>query len=309
MNNEENENEMNVRKEFTYHFSHNIERVWIIARDFQKMLFLNKWENFAPIIIKGINTYQEGNEFYGKIFGKLTFYAKVKKYFSILQFKQISWEINYIIKNKNYYSKLTEKLYKVTENDSCVFLFKYKGNKKITEILEKIKPVNLTLNVIFNKINEILCNSTINLFQYEGGVISAKMDDIWEFVLNTTKLQKIAPLLFLDGEIDLNKINEGEEIQTFYDNHKKYLFIKCKLKEKRDNWNKWFIIFNIFSGNPKIPEQELVIELTKINNNDCQLVLFTKFLEPEINENIQKISQNKKYIINSIKDYLENYKC
>ncbi len=178
----------------------------------------------------------------------------------------------------------------MTENDSCVYLFKFKGNKKIIEILEKIKPFNLTLNDIFNKINEILCNSTIDLFQYEGGVISAKMDDIWEFVLNTIKLKKIAPLLILDGEIDLNKINEGEEIQSFYDNHNKYLFIKCKLKEKRDNWNKWFIIFNIFSGNPKISEQEVIIELTKINNNDCQLVLFTKYLEPEINENIQKIS-------------------
>jgi hypothetical protein len=161
---------------------------------------------------------------------------------------------------------------------------------------------------VANKINEILCNST-DISQYEGGIISGKMDDIWEFILNTIKLKNIAPLIHLDGEIDLNKINEGDEIQMFYDNHNKNFMIKCKLKEKKDNWNKWFIIFHLFSGNPKIPEQELIIELTKINNNDCQLILFTKYFEPEINENIQKISQNKKYIINSIKDYLENYKC
>ena len=307
MNSEENENDMN-KKELTYHFSHNIERVWLIVRDFQYILFLNKWENYVPINIKGLNTFHEGNEFYGIIFGKLLFYAKVKKYFSIPQIKKIKWEINFKIENKNYSSKLSEKLYKVTENDSCVYLFKFKGNNKIFNILEKIKPFNLNMNDIFDKINEILCNST-DISQYEGGIISGKMDDIWEFILNTIKLKKIAPLIHLDGEIDLNKINEGDEIQMFYDNHNKNFMIKCKLKEKKDNWNKWFIIFHLFSGNPKIPEQELIIELTKINNKDCQLILFTKYFEPEINENIQKISQNKKYIINSIKDYLENYKC
>ena len=51
MNSEENENDMN-KKELTYHFSHNIERVWLIVRDFQYILFLIKWENYVPIILK-----------------------------------------------------------------------------------------------------------------------------------------------------------------------------------------------------------------------------------------------------------------
>ena len=40
------------KKELTYHFSHNIERVWLIVRDFQYILFLIKWENYVPIILK-----------------------------------------------------------------------------------------------------------------------------------------------------------------------------------------------------------------------------------------------------------------
>ena len=80
MNSEENENDMN-KKELTYHFSHNIERVWLIVRDIQYILFLNKWENYVPINIKGLNTFHEGNEFYGIIFGKTTILCKSKKIF------------------------------------------------------------------------------------------------------------------------------------------------------------------------------------------------------------------------------------
>ena len=306
MNKEENEEKLYV-KETTYHFNFNIERVWLIVKNFQYVLFLNNWKNFVPINIKGKDTFELGNEFYGKLFSELPFQAKVIKNISIPHFKHISWNITYFFQNKNYITKITEKLYKVTDSDTCVFVLKFKGSEEFHEIMKKIKPEDLTFENIVNKINELLSNSVIDLVQYEGGVISGKMEDIWEFVLNTIKLKKIAPLIDHDGDFDFSEMKEGDEAKIFY-NHNKYVYVKCRLKEKRDNWNKWLIIFNIKSGYPKIPEHDYIIELTKINNKDCQLVILSKYNEPETNENIQIISQKKKYIINSIKDYLENYK-
>ena len=78
--------------------------------------------------------------------------------------------------------------------------------------------------------------------------------------------------------------------------------------DKKPEWKKWLIVFKLSSGEYKFPNNKLIIEITKINENECQLAMLSQILEPSSQDYIKEISFFKKYIISSIKDYLENYK-
>ena len=79
------------------------------------------------------------------------------------------------------------------------------------------------------------------------------------------------------------------------------------MSDRRPNWNKWVVIFQMYGGEPKIPMQTVVITLTKINYEECHIASFHEFKEPASLEYLKKLSDAKKYVIASIKDYLENY--
>ena len=134
------------------------------------------------------------------------------------------------------------------------------------------------------------------------------MQDIWDFSTNPNNLKKIAPLIKLDGDDEFILPNIGDNLIIYYNNHSKKIYIKVIVLDKKENWNKWIYIIQILGGDPKITMQKIILELTKINQSDCQIILLNKFDEPINNEIIQKISEQKNYIIKSIKDYLENYK-
>ena len=64
----------------------------------------------------------------------------------------------------------------------------------------------------------------------------------------------------------------------------------------------------IFGGEPKkVPKHFVLIQLTKISNNESQLTLLTKFHEPIDNGEFKKLSDRKKYVLNAVKDYFENF--
>ena len=49
--------------------------------------------------------------------------------------------------------------------------------------------------------------------------------------------------------------------------------------------------------------------MTKINKEETQLSVFTKIHDPVNNEMFKHLSQKKKYVIHSLKDYFENFYC
>ena len=51
----------------------------------------------------------------------------------------------------------------------------------------------------------------------------------------------------------------------------------------------------------------MAIQLTKISEKECQLTLLTKYLENIENEEFNEITIKKKYLLNSLKDYFENF--
>lgn len=289
----------------SYHFKQDIERIWIIIRDFGLLSLLNNRGDYPCISTKGQNTWKIGNEFKGNIFGTFPFIARVEKSINLPEIKKIKWLFNL---DKKGYFLLKYELFKVTEDNTTIIIWKLKWGKieKNSKLIEHSK--NDALKKLLIKVEKLLECEPINLFQYERGIINGKMEDIWEIITDSNKLSVIAPNNNCFPNINIGKMKIGEKV-VFY-NH----FEDCELnitlqnKENRKGWNKWLFVCLISSIIPKkIPKHTMLIQLTKINEEECQLSCATKFHESVDTNKFKEISKSKKYLLLSIKDYFDNF--
>ena len=297
-----NKDDLEIRQ-FTYHFKLSPDRVWLILRDISIISLIISNENYHPINTKGNENFVVGSEFIGIILGKFPYTGKVLNVIEIPGYKKIKYSIQF---QNGGYLILQIEILKVTEDNTAIAIITIKFNKIFKEKIEFFQEKDLNEN--FKKIEKAIQESFIDIIQYESGVIRGSMQDIWDFSTNPNNLKKIAPLIKLDGDDEFILPNIGDNLIIYYDNHSKKIYIKVIVLDKKENWNKWIYIIQILGGEPKLPMQKILLELTKINQTDCQLLLLNKFDEPISNEIIQKICEQKKYVIKSIKDYLENYK-
>ena len=284
-------------RQFTYHFRLSPDRVWLILRDISIISLITSIENYHPINTKGIENYIVGSEFIGIILGKFPYTGKVLNVIEIPGYKKIKYGIQ--LQNGGYLILKIEVL-KVTEDNTAIAIITVKINQIFKENIEIFNEK--TFNENFKKIEKEIQKSLIDIIQYESGIIRGSMQDIWDFSTNPNNLKKIAPLIELDGDEEFIQPNIGDNLIIYYDNHSKKIYIKVIVLDKKENWNKWIYIIQILGG------EKILLELTKINQTDCQLLFLNKFDEPISNEIIQKLCEQKKYVIKSIKDYLENYK-
>ena len=136
------------------------------------------------------------------------------------------------------------------------------------------------------------------------------MEDIWNFVLDFNKIMAIAPNNNYLPNINIKelKIGEKKEVCVFHNNQIRYFDISLKCREEKPGWNKWLIVCEASGGRPTtIPRHTVLFQLTKINNNECQLTLLTKYQDPIDNDQFKDLSNRKKYLILSLKDYFENF--
>ena len=292
----------------TYHFKQDIERVWSIVRNFELLSIINYKGHYPIILTKGKDTWKVGNIFKGNILGKLLFAAKVAKCINYPEFKKIEW-IFYLNLKNDYYFNIRLELYKVTEDNSTV-LYK-KVNFEKVELKKEIQIfLKNTENKTLEQIEYLLEKEPINLVKYERGIISGKMEDIWNIVLDFNKIIAIAPNNNYLPNADINnlKIGEKKEVSLFHDNQISYFDITLKCREERKGWNKWLFAIEVSGGRPhKISRHTILFQLTKINSDECQLTLLTKYHDPIDNNTFNKLSTRKKYIILSLKDYFDNF--
>ena len=103
----------------------------------------------------------------------------------------------------------------------------------------------------------------------------------------------------------------GEEVPVHYKNNNgKDLELLIKLNERNEKpgWNKWVVVFSAYeNGKQKKHLQSVIIQLTKVSENIHQLCVITKFNKPCSCELFKELSQSKKYMLASLKDYFENF--
>lgn len=288
-------------------FKHDIERVWLFIKSFDILILIANKGDYPCVIIKGKDTWKEGNQFKGNMYDLYPFVGKVNKSVNLPEMKKIEWIFN--VKNNEYFA-LTIELFKVTEDNTTVSLreFKFEKNQLKLEISQKLLKVNE--NEIFNHVEKILEKEPFNLLKYESGIIAGKMEDIWNFILNFNNVTAIAPNNNFLPNINVNDLKIGEKTKAsiFYNDEIRTFDIILKCKEEKKGWNKWIVASEVSGGYPKkVPSHIILLQLTKINNNESQLTLLTKFQEPIDHNEFIEISKRKKYILNSIKDYFENF--
>ena len=292
-------------EQVTSHLKPDIERVWLLVQKLDILLLIHNQGHYPLILTKGSDTKKIGNQFQGNLFGHFPFIAKVNKNSEYPEFKKIEWL--FFLKNKNYMSIKME-LLKVTEDNSTTLLEKVKfETQELFSELNKYFVPNKTQ--LFSIIEKILENEPINLVIYESGLINGKMEDIWEFITDFSKLSIVAPNNCFPSNINLKKLEKGQK-ETYFIRTKKELkefILELECKEEKPGWNKWLIVSDIYSKNSNFKEGSLFIQLTKINNNLCQLTIIQKNFQAKNAEEFREISKDFKYIIISIKDYFDNF--
>ena len=296
----------NIKLHSTYHFSQDIERVWYIVRNFEILCLFSNEGHLPCINIKGKDTWKIGNIFKGNFYKTCPFIAKVEKYYSLPEIKEIKWLFKST--KENLYFSIKLNLYKVTENNSTVCLKVIKFENTLNSLNGKTEDFNS--NYVFKKIDDILENEVISLLRYESGIIRGKMDDIYNVLTDSNKLSAIAPNNHIMPNFSIKDLKLGEkrkvsivkneEIGTFD------VILRCK--EINPGLNKWIIVLEISGGEPKkIPRHTSLFQLTKINHEECQLIMLTKYHEPISCQDFHEYTEKKKYLIMSLKDYFDNF--
>jgi len=289
----------------SYYFKQDIERVWSILRNFEILSILCCVGHYPCVFLKGKDTWTKGNEFKGKIFGKFPFIAKVINYSNLPEIKKIEWIIRLIDK----YILMIIELYKVTEDNSTVAIKQLKSEKELKNYDEKARIKMIEKN-LFEKIDKILETEPISLLKYESAIINGKMEDIWDIISDFKKFSTIAPNNNYLPNISVKdmKIEEKKEVSVFYNDEIRKFNMTLKCKDEKPGWNKWLIVCEISGGNPvKMPKHIILFQVTKINNNESQLTLLTKFHEPIPTKEFKEIVKKQKYLVLSIKDYFDNF--
>ena len=293
-----------LRYEISSHIPHSISRVWFIVRDASIVSLLSSTIHFPLIVKEGKNTWNIESEFQGK-HKDFEYTGKCIKVRNFPQYKKIAWEIQ--IQNKKIFI-VQYSLYQVLNDNSTVILYKIKFQEK--EIYDKWKQIFKTeheneFQSLVDKINITLSDSSLFLFQYEGGVIQSSMDNIWNYIHNMDLLKKAVPGHKYEIEYEGNKLepNIGNIIKITYDNKKKFYLCKTTILNKQENWNKWAFGFEAFYGQPKIPYQKCIITLTKVNKNEVHLAFYHEFKEAVDNNKIAQLSKEKKHFIKSLQEY------
>ena len=287
------------------HLKPDIERVWLLTQKFDILVLILNQGHYPLVFIKGNDTIKIGNQFKGNMYGYFPFVAKVNKILDYPEFKKIEWLL--FLKNK-YYMSIKIELFKVTEDNSTTLIEKAKFDKH--ELFSEMnKYFNSSKTRIFNVLEEILENEPINLVIYESGLINGSMENIWDIVTNFSKLSFIAPNNCFPSDININDLEKGQKKKYTIkiDEKVEEIFLELECREDKKGWNKWLIVCNYYKVNSDSKEGIIIIQLTKINNNLCQLTIIEKLLIAKSAEDFRDISKKFKYIIISIKDYFDNF--
>ena len=276
-------NDWNIMLNLSHHFHQNIERVWPYFENLSK--FLKSFKLDQKIKVKE---------------------PKILKFKNLSEFKKIVW-IFYLENNEIFKIKIN--LYKITYDNSTVIDFKINYVPKLGQnLLDQLIPeVNGTQ--IFQEIESEIQKKFNAIYQYESCLIQGKLEEIWDILSDNSKLVLIAPNneCFLPLNINNIKIGQINDLKININDKESVIKVKLDLLRKQTG-NKWIFCYTILGGKPfDILKQSLFVQLTRINNQETQLSIFTRIYENIKGDMVFYLSNKKKYVLLSLKDYFINF--
>ena len=143
----------------TYHFKQDIERVWMLLKNFELLSLFGNEGQYPCINLKGKDTWKVGNIFKGNLYKIFPFIARVEKSNNLPEMKYITWLFNNI--NEDDYFEIKMELFKVNEDNSTIALRTIKFQKK--EISMEVKNRIFDIIKIFKNIENLLENESIKI--------------------------------------------------------------------------------------------------------------------------------------------------
>ena len=293
----------NIMLNLSHQIHQNIERVWPFFENLQK--FLKNFKLDTKIIFKETKDDKIGNIIAGTFF-ESEIHAKILKHQNSNEFKKIDW-IFYLENNEIF--KIKVKLYKITYDNSTVIDLKITyvpklGQNNLDQLIPEINNVQ-----IFHDIETAIEKQYNAIFQYECCLIQGKPEEIWDILSDNSKLVLIAPNNECFLPININNIKVGQIVDVKMNINDIESIIKVKLDLLRKNiGNKWIFCYTILGGKPyDILKQSLMCQLTKVNNSETQLSIFTKIYENINGDIIVYLANKKKYVLSSLKDFFKNF--
>lgn len=295
-------------EEFTFVVKEYVERVWMFTRDCSLSdLFLQEKDILLEVNQPGITSWMPGIEFEGKILKSYIFKGKCTKVVTYQNYKKIKWQFNLF---EDSLIKVHETLHYLPSSTKTVILVQIKfSNERERNVFRQIEG-GKKLEKLFNKAEEIITKISKNLYQFESCILRANMEDIWKIMTKMNKLKLIAPKMRLispDETEEEEKVGEIKTITVLGGNPKSYK-IKVTFIQKRPNSKRWVYAFESVEGNEEfVPIQSAAIHITRVSNEECQLCYFHDFKSYVPFKFIKGLSNDKIYVLDSIKDYLENF--
>ena len=285
----------------SYHLHHNIDRVWLVARNFLRISIINGRKHFPPIVTKGKDSFTTGNEFEGRIFGIIPYVGKVIKVLNFSQLRKITWELNTSLNEKIIIKSI---VYQVTKDNTSLLRIKSKYNSDRINNYMNYGEFKYEYIDILKKIEKLLDESSLELFQYESAIINAKMEDLFYFITNGEKVNKLFPNINL-LRINLLNIKVGEIFTVVSKNHEIFN-IKVIQLDKKEGVKNWVLTVELIDGKPFVAKQIIKYNFWKINNYECQISIKHEFIEKISPEILENLSLRKKSFLKLLQNYYLN---
>ena len=302
------QNEKNKFLVVSYITEENIERCWLFFSDILKCqgTASNIVRNYK--LDKGKNTFIVGNEFSCYWIGISKIHYKCiesKNYYGI---RKISWIIKLDI---GFSIKKTYFIYPITNDDRTLIKLNLEligAEMQEPMDFEETREYYYKLQYsIINKIINIMDESKEYHYLHESFIVQKSQNICWNYIINIKNISQVT-----SGEIGYKFICNGdpETIGSFWrcqiKEPNKIVFIKVKNISKSKKRNTWKYQLETIGTELEIIRHELIIKITKINNETSQISILIEFKEKINKKNYDYKKKKMNKTIQKIKNSINN---
>ncbi len=291
----------------SYITEENIDRCWLFFSDIIKVQGTASNIVINYVLDKGNNTFKIGNEFSCYWIGISKIHYKCVESKNNDGIRKISWIITLDI---GFSIRKTYIIYPITNNNMTLIKLNLELINQSNEPMdfEETREYYYKLQfTIINKIIKIMDESNEYFFIHESFIANKNYLTCWKNIINMQNLIDIAY-----GKKGNKFICNGdpEKVGTFWKyekEDKKYVvFFKVNNVTKPNKRNTWKYSLESFGTELKIAQQEININVVKINQNTTHISFLIKYKQ-KINKTASDYKRKKwNEVIKNIKTFINN---
>lgn len=190
----------------------------------------------------------------------------------------------------------------------CIVFSSFTYPKNVNLPIEDRRKEQERRITMFRNVERMVINKEYTKFNIEYILIKAKINLVWELILNMKSFNKLVKVLSDDIEYEGKELQKGKTVRLIYNIGKRKLIQEVEVSKLNESENECEIEFYLKENEKeKIPEQKISLLIYKGENEHCVLYMFNIF-NISIDEKLQKeMSAKKKNMFNKIKKIVESY--